>query len=140
MCLTDNIRQIRDVLLSLLCQIAEKFDVDHRSLDGRERHIQHLKACRVRVLHIILQHLKVDFRLADNALFADLALAGLKLRLDHADADSVRRADGVCHREDMLERDERNVHAEERTRLCQVLRLYIADVRSFHIDDARIGA
>ena len=40
----------------------------------------------------------------------------------------------------MLERDERNVHAEERNRLCQVPRLYIADVCSFHIDDARIGA
>ena len=40
----------------------------------------------------------------------------------------------------MLERDERNVHAEKRNRLCQVLRLYIADVRSFHIDDVRIGA
>ena len=52
-----------------------------QGLDGRKRHIQHLKACRVRVFHIILQHLKVDFRLADNALFADLALAGLKLRL-----------------------------------------------------------
>ena len=82
MCLTDNLRQIRNVLLALFCQIAEKFDVALRALDGRKRHIQHLKACRVRVFHIILQHLEVDFRLTDNALFFYLSLAGLKLRLD----------------------------------------------------------
>ncbi len=82
MCLTDNLRQIRNVLLALFCQIARNSMLPSGPLMGEKRHIQHLKACRVRVFHIILQHLKVNLRLADNALFADLALSGLKLRLD----------------------------------------------------------
>ena len=76
-CLTDNLRQDPECVLALLCQIAEKFNVALRSLDGRKRHIKHFKTCRMRVFHIILQHLKVNLRLTDNALFADLALAGL---------------------------------------------------------------
>ena len=34
MCLTDNLRQIRNVLLALLCQIAEKFNVALWALMG----------------------------------------------------------------------------------------------------------
>ena len=97
--------------------IQQIFNVALGSLDGRK-----IQTCRGKVVcHGVplghLQHLAVGGRVTDNTLFTDLFAAGLKLRLDEADADSLRRADRICDRENMLERDERNIDTEKGYRL-----------------------
>ena len=79
-------------------------------------------------------------RVADDAVFADLFPPGFKLRLDQTDAHGIRRGDGLRHREDMMQRDERHIHAEKLHRLFQLVEGHIADVGSLHVDDPRIGA
>ena len=79
-------------------------------------------------------------RVADDAVFAYLLAASLELRLDEADAHCVGRRDGLRHREDMMQRDKRHIHAEKLNRLCQHIQRDIADVGALHVDDALVGA
>ena len=64
-----------------------------------------------------LQDLAMGGGVTHDTLFADLLAACLKLRLDKAYANSIRRADCIRNRENMLEGDKRNIDAEKRYRL-----------------------
>ena len=87
-----------------------------------------------------LQHFAVRGGITDDALLTYFFPSCLELRFHKADAHRIRRTDLVCHRENMLERDKRDINAEECNRFCKVFRLYIADVGAFHIDNTGIGA
>ena len=78
----------------------------------------------------------MDGRVPDDALFADLLPAGLKLGLDEAQ-DLPRPASGVLWTagQDDTQGDKRNVDDGQVQRLSQILRRDIADVRPLHADD-----
>ena len=78
-------------------------------LDGRKRHIQHLKACRVRVFHIILQHLEVNLRLTDNALLPTLPLPASNCGLIRLANIAVLGQQAGNDRQYQLEGNERHV-------------------------------
>ena len=87
-----------------------------------------------------MQHLTVGGRVTDNAVFAHLFAASLKLRLDQADTHSVRSGDGLRHRENMMQRDKRDIYTEKLDWLCQLVKGHVADVCALHIDHPLIGA
>ena len=77
-------------------------------------------------------------RIAHNALFADLFLAGFKLGLDEADDLSVLPQQLPHGGQNDPERDERHVDDRQIQRLAEIVRRDIADVRPLHHDHARI--
>ena len=87
-----------------------------------------------------MQHLTVGGRVANHTVLANLFTPCLKLRLHKADAHCIRRGDGLRHRENMVQRDEGDIHTEELDRVCQILRLHIADVGALHVYHPLIGA
>ena len=58
------------------------FNVSLRALDGAEIQSADLEAVGSSIAHGIVQHLTVGGRVTDNAVFAHLFAASLKLRLD----------------------------------------------------------
>ena len=80
----------------------------------------------------------MDLRLADNALFADLALSGLKLRLDQVGNMAVLGQQAGNDRQYQLEGNKRHVDDAERRRFLQHIRRYIADIGALHALDTRI--
>ena len=61
-----------------------------RAADGREIQPPHAEAAFRRIAQKFAQHLCVNGRVAHYALFSDILLSGLKLRLDQAQHLSVR--------------------------------------------------
>ena len=116
------------------------FNVSLRALDGAEIQSADLEAVGSSIAHGIVQHLAVGGRVTDNAVFAHLFAASLKLGLDQADTHSVRSGDGLRHREDMMQRDKRDIYAEKLDWLCQLVNGHVADVCALHIDHPLIGA
>ena len=82
----------------------------------------------------------VGSRVTHDTVLANFLAASLKLRLDQADTHGVRRSDSLCHRENMMQRDKRDIHAEKRNGLFQHIRGNIADVRPLHIHHPLVGA
>ena len=92
------------------------FNVSLRALDGAEIQSADLEAVGSSIAHGIVQHLTVGGRVTDNAVFAHLFAASLKLGLDQADTHSVRSGDG------------------------QLVKGHVADVCALRIDHPLIGA
>ena len=95
------------------------FNVSLRTLDGAEIQSADLEAVGSSIAHGIVQHFTVGGRVTDNAVFAHFFAASLKLGLDQADTHSVRSSDGLRHRENMMQRDKRDIYTEKLDRLCQ---------------------
>ena len=79
-------------------------------------------------------------RVSDNALFPDVLLPSLKLRLDQAKHLSRRLQQLLDRRQHDPQRDERHIDHREVERFAEILRRHIADVRPLHYNDARVRA
>ena len=111
-----------------------------RALDGAEIQPAYVEPVGGCVAHGIVQHFAVGSRVTHDTVLANFLAASLKLRLDQADTHGVRRSDRLCHRENMMQRDKRDIHAEKLNGLFQHIRGNIADVRPLHIHHPLVGA
>ena len=83
MCLANNIRRIRfDARFFIQCQMGEELDIAFGSLYRRKRQTQNLESDLLCQRNKIIQNFLMGLRFTNYALFANLILAGFKLRLN----------------------------------------------------------
>ena len=115
-------------------------NVPFRAADGREIQPTHTETARRSITQKLAKHIRVDSRIAHNALFSDPVFPRLKLRLyktHHLALGLQKRGDRAQNKP---ERDEAQVGNGDVHILGDLLMRNMADVRPLHAHNAGIGA
>ena len=102
--------------------------------------VQDGKAAVQSISQHVFDHLAVDGRVTDDAVFSDLLPARLELGLDEAHHRRAILQQGCRWAQDMFQRDKRHVGARKIHPIREIRRLRVPEVVLFHTHDPLVAA